>query len=90
MFLTLRPMIHSRITSKAQTTIPKAVRTALSLREGDDVSYEIDGDHVVLRRYDPADPFDNPFVTFTEWAGEADRVYDELATRFPAKAVPSA
>jgi antitoxin PrlF len=79
-------MIHSRITSKAQTTIPKAVREALGLREGDEVSYEIDGDRVVLRRYDPADPFDNPFVHFTEWAGDADRVFDELASRFPARA----
>jgi antitoxin PrlF len=79
-------MIHSRITSKAQTTIPKAVREALGLREGDEVSYEIDGDRVVLRRYDPADLFDNPFVHFTEWAGDADRVFDELASRFPARA----
>lgn len=78
-------MIHSRITSKAQTTIPKAVREALDLREGDEVSYEIDGDRVVLRRYDPADPFDNPFASFTEWAGEADRVYDVLSENFPAR-----
>ena len=71
-------MIHSRITSKAQTTIPKPVREALDLCEGDEVSYEIEGDRVVLRRrYNPADPFDNPFVNFTEWAGEADcRAYD--------------
>jgi antitoxin PrlF len=79
-------MIHSRITSKAQTTIPRAVREALGLREGDEVSYEIEGDRVVIRRYNPADPFDNPFAHFTEWAGEADRVYDDLAERFPATA----
>ena len=78
-------MIHSRITSKAQTTIPRAVREALQLQVGDDVAYEIDGDRVVIRRYDPNDPFENPFVHFTEWASDADRAYDDLATRFPAK-----
>ena len=70
-------MIHSRITSKAQTTIPKEVRAALGLQKGDELCYEIEGDRVVLRRRNPADPFDNPFLTFTEWAGEADcRAYD--------------
>lgn len=83
-------MIHSRITSKAQTTIPKPVREALDLREGDAVCYEIDGDRVVLRRYDRADPFKNSFATFTEWAGDADRLYDVLSDRFPAQADRSA
>jgi antitoxin PrlF len=78
-------MIHSRITSKAQTTIPRAVREALHLEIGDDVAYEIEGDQAVIRRYNPNDPFENPFVHFTEWASEADRAYDELAVRFPAK-----
>ena len=71
-------MIHSRLTSKAQTTIPKPVREALGLREGDELSYEIDGDRVVLSRSAPLDPFDNPFSTFTEWADEADSVYEVL------------
>lgn len=66
-------MIHSRITAKAQTTIPRAVRTALGIGPGDEVSYEIEGEHVILRRVlNMADPFDNPFVTFTEWADELD------------------
>jgi bifunctional DNA-binding transcriptional regulator/antitoxin component of YhaV-PrlF toxin-antitoxin module len=30
-------MIHGRLTSRAQTTIPRAVRYALGLREGDGV-----------------------------------------------------
>jgi antitoxin PrlF len=70
-------MIHSRITSKAQTTIPRAVREALGVDVGDELAYEIDGERVVLRRYNPADPFDNPFAEFTEWASEADcKAYD--------------
>lgn len=81
--LTFAPMIVSRITSKAQTTIPRAVRAALGLQQGDEVRYEIDGDRVILTRAEAPDPFPNPFFanfsTFTEWADEADqRVYAGL------------
>ena len=69
-------MIQSRISSKAQTTIPRAVRTALGLREGDSVAYEIDGNRVVLTR---AETVDDPFAAFSEWAGDADaRAYAGL------------
>ena len=80
-FLTLREMIHSRISGKAQTTIPRAVRTALDLHQGDELEYEIDGDRVVLRRRRAANPFDDPFAMFTEWADEADKAYDVLGDR---------
>ena len=69
-------MITSRLTSKAQTTIPQPVRNALGLRAGDEVSYEIEGDRVVLKRArKPASQelADDPFATFEEWHGEADR-----------------
>ena len=62
-------MIVSRISSKAQTTIPRAVRAALGLREGDQLAYEIEGDHVVLTRASTAD---DPFAAFTEWGSDAD------------------
>ncbi len=72
-------MIQSRITSKAQTTIPRAVRIALDLKEGDLIAYEISGDAVILKRVSAAiDPFDNPFATFTEWADELDSAYDNI------------
>ena len=72
-------MIESRITSKGQTTVPRAVRAALGLREGERLAYEIDGDRVVLSRAKPsADPFDNPFALFTEWADQFDSAYDDL------------
>jgi antitoxin PrlF len=66
-------MITSKITSKAQTTIPQPVRTALGLREGDEVAYQIDGDRVVLTKARPAGFAEDPFVTFTEWDSDADR-----------------
>jgi antitoxin PrlF len=65
-------MITSKLTSKAQTTIPQAIRTALRLREGDEIAYAIEGDHVILTRA-PGAEVDDPFATFGEWASNADR-----------------
>lgn len=64
-------MIQSRITSKAQTTIPAPVRKALGLREGDLVTYRIEAGHVILMRAET--PVDDPIAVFTEWDGAADR-----------------
>ncbi len=66
-------MIKSRITSKAQTTIPQPVRVALGLREGDDVAYQIEGDRVVLTKFS-SQAVDDPFATFSEWSSAADQV----------------
>lgn len=75
-------MIHSRITAKSQTTIPRAIRMALGVGPGDELAYEIEGDRVVVRRMiedaDDDGVFDNPFTLFTEWASEADAAYDDL------------
>lgn len=70
----------SRITSKAQTSIPRAVRTTLGLREGDSVAYKIEGDRAVLTCVPDADPFTDLFATFTEWAIEADSAYETSLT----------
>ena len=73
-------MITSKLTSKAQTTIPQPVRTALSVAEGDELAYAIEGGRVVLtkapsRRVRKGDPF----ATFTEWDSAADRrAYKDL------------
>jgi antitoxin PrlF len=65
-------MITSRLTSKAQTTIPQPVRSALRLAEGDEIGYLIEGDKVILTRV--AKPRqDDPFAAFAEWESEADR-----------------
>jgi antitoxin PrlF len=67
-------MITSKLTSKAQTTIPQVIRTALRLREGDEIAYSIEGDVVTIRKA-PAVPAvaEDPFATFDEWNGDADR-----------------
>lgn len=66
-------MIIGKLTAKAQTTIPRAVRLALGLQPGDEVVWEIEGDQVILSRArPPADPFIGNFSSFTEWASDAD------------------
>lgn len=65
-------MITSKLTSKAQTTIPQPVRVALHLKEGDEIAYAIEGDRVVLTRA-TTDSVEDPFATFAEWNSEADR-----------------
>ena len=66
-------MITSKLTSKAQTTIPQAVHKALNLHEGDEIAYRIENGQVVLTRVRDTEPVDDPFATFSEWDSEADR-----------------
>ena len=65
-------MIISKLTSKAQTTIPQPVRSALHLAEGDELHYQIEEDRVILTKARHAEA-DGPFKTFGEWNSEADR-----------------
>jgi antitoxin PrlF len=65
-------MITSKLTTKAQTTIPQPVRAALRLKEGDALAYEIHGDRVILTKA-KAGAIDDPFAAFGEWDSEADR-----------------
>lgn len=73
-------MIASRLTSKAQTTIPQAVRAALKLKEGDELAYRIEANTVILTKAHRADvERDDPFRTFSEWSSEADtKAYADL------------
>jgi antitoxin PrlF len=73
-----RAVITSKLTSKAQTTIPRSVRNALRLAGGDELAYAIEGDRVMLTKADRRTA-ENPFVTFGEWSSEADAdAYAEL------------
>jgi antitoxin PrlF len=65
----------SRITSKGQITIPKAVRSALGLADGDLVSFALEDGQATLRKIgqQPEAPSGSPVGTeLTEWAGPAD------------------
>jgi antitoxin PrlF len=72
-------MIVSKLTSEAQTTIPQPVRTALRLRPGDEIAYEIVDDRVILTKAHHGGKTDEPFRTFEEWSSEADtKAYADL------------
>jgi len=40
----------AKVTSKGQVTVPKAVRDALGIHEGDSIVFRVDGNRVVLSR----------------------------------------
>ena len=42
--------VGARLSSKGQITVPRAVREALSLAEGDRVVFRVEGDHAILAR----------------------------------------
>jgi antitoxin PrlF len=65
-------MITSKLTSKAQTTIPQPVRAALRLAKGDEIAYEIEGSRVVLTKLVERG-LEDPFGAFSEWDSPADR-----------------
>lgn len=71
----------SRLSSKGQTTIPRAIREVLRLKAGDLVAYEVHDGVVTLRR---AEPFDAAFhaalsATLEEWASpEDDEAFRDL------------
>jgi antitoxin PrlF len=40
----------AKVTSKGQVTVPKAVRDALGIKEGDEVVFRVDGKRAILAR----------------------------------------
>ena len=46
-------MEFARITARGRTTIPKTIRETAGLREGDVIAFEIEGDHLVVRKVGP-------------------------------------
>ena len=65
-------MITSKLTTKAQTTIPQPVRVALHLKTGDELVYVIENQRVILTKANTGKA-DDPFWTFNEWNSVADR-----------------
>ncbi len=65
-------MITSKLTTKAQTTIPQPVRAALRLSAGDEIAYVIEPGRVILTRAAPDKAADDPFHAFSEWDSPAD------------------
>jgi len=73
--------VFSKVTAKAQTTVPKEVRAALGVKAGDMLVYRIARGKVTLAR---AEPLDRAYLkavesTLSEWASPEDAAaYDDL------------
>lgn len=67
-------MQFAKITARGQTTIPKGIRDAADLHEGDVIAFEVAGDHVVVRKVAVGrDDYLRGFgEALTEWASPED------------------
>lgn len=72
---------QSKLTAKAQTTIPQEVRRALKLEPGDFMIFEVAGDRVTVRKKRPLDTDYLRAIeaTLSEWSTAEDaEAYDDL------------
>lgn len=46
-------MLRARIGSRGRTTIPKTIREAAGLHEGDTIAFEIEGDRLLVHKVVP-------------------------------------
>ena len=72
--------ITSKLTSKAQTTVPLPVRRALGLQPGDELGYEILDGKVVLSNASRAEYQYLRALqeTLSEWNDPANDIYNDL------------
>ena len=75
-------MIHTKLTSKNQATIPKEIREKLDLKAGDRITFEIRADGSIQLR--KSRPFDLEYTkalesTLDEWGSKLDeKDYEDL------------
>ena len=64
----------AKITARGQTTIPKSIREAANLHEGDVLAFEIEGNHLVVRKVTPGrdDYLRGLSEVLSEWASPED------------------
>ena len=68
------PLELATLTSKGQVTVPKAVREALGLRQGDQLSWEVENGSVRVRVVAPLDLayLQGLDSTLQEWSSQED------------------
>ena len=64
-------VLLSKLTSKAQTVIPREVRAQLDLKPGDVVRYRRTDAGIVIDKLPPAND-DEALSAFSEWSSSAD------------------
>ena len=74
--------VTAKISSKAQTVLPKAVREKLGLKPGDTIRFRETEQGIVVEKLDlhlGDEDWGDPFATFTEWASpEEDDAWKDL------------
>ena len=71
-------VLLSKLTSKAQTVIPREIRARLDLKPGDVVRYRLTDAGVVIDKLPPPSDEDT-LASFSEWTSAADdKAYGEL------------
>ena len=78
---TTQKLLASKVTSKFQATIPKTIRDAMSISQGDVVVFEIEEGRVFIKKLQPLDlDYLNAIAeTLIEWASpEEDEAYRDL------------
>ena len=67
-------MHTSKLSSKAQVTLPRKVREAIGAKAGDTIAYEVEGNVVTLKRLKPFDAAFHSALSSTldEWTTDAD------------------
>lgn len=69
--MTATRRVTSRLSSRSQTVIPKPIRDRLGIGPGDLIAFEERAGEIVIRPV-RAPLGEDPFATFTEWAGAGD------------------
>lgn len=70
--------LYARVSTRSQTVLPRAVREALAVRPGDSLRYRFTDAGILIDKA-PDTEADDPFATFSEWAGaHDDEAYGDL------------
>ena len=64
----------ARVTARGQTTIPKRIRDAIGLHDSDVISFEVEDDHLIVRKVTTAqdDYLQGLSATLSEWTSPED------------------
>jgi len=84
---------QAKVTFKGQITIPKAVRDALDIQQGDSVAFRIEGDHAVLKpvKKKPLSDFFGAFPAKRPYPGlevMREAVHQKIAERLAGRKKP--
>ena len=73
--------VRAKVSSKAQTVLPKEVRERLGVKAGDTIRFRETEQGIVIEKVEQSlgDNWGDPFVTFTEWASpEEEKAWKDL------------